>query len=387
MSEDKIETAEAILGEPGKTPPDHRLVKIDDKGRLVVPNDVRVVREDGVDAIPMIRHVMGVIEGPPAAQETLYSQACANDEITISSWREQWMRQLTANAKKYDFSALSAMAEFRKELYKPVIIAGSGPSLKKNAHELKKREGLKIVSCLHNFGFFEDLGVMGPEDYYITLDAGEITIEEVYNGGKRPEDDYWAISKDRTLIAHACTHPKLLEKWQGKVLFYATPSRPDLQKEFDQYIDFTKVPPFNTGGNALGACMYMAKAILGCGTLIFVGADFCFDYTHKFHSWDSSYDKKFSGVVPCVDIFGNRVFTWQSYYNFKSWFDYMSVGGRGGNPTQWINCTEGGILGAYAQGCIRQIWQLDLNNALYLYNMNKRLPELMAKKDEPVLLF
>ena len=142
---------------------------------------------------------------------------------------------------------------------------------------------------------------------------------------------------------------------------------------------------FNTGGNALGGCYYMARAILGACPVAFVGADFSFSEKNKFHAWDSPYDKMFSGLLPVTNIFGNRVFTWQSYYNFSKWFEYMAIGGKGGNPSLFYNCTEGGILGAYPQGNVRQIIQMPLSQFIYCFTQHKTMMKISNENSQTLL--
>lgn len=363
-------------------------LKKDADGNWIVPDGQRFVTESGIALEPMRRQIMPAIDGPPMDLDGMYKQACANDDVTVNSWKDQWSFQIRDNVK-YDFVKNSVAQLLSKEKFKPIILAGSGPSLKRNTHQLQTRKDIRIVSCLHNFGYFEDREIMGTDDYYLSLDAGDITIREVVQGGtKEDESWYWERTKDRTLICHVCTNPDLLRRWKGPKYFFCTPFAPQVQGALGPYVDLSKTPFFNCGGNALGACMYFGKAILGGSTMIFIGADFAFDLTNSFHPFASPYDSMFRGVIPATNIWGNRVYTWQSYYNFKVWFEYMACGGKGRNPISMINATEGGILGAYPQGNIKQIVQMDLNTALYQYHMIDKQPELIARADKnPVLLF
>ena len=104
---------------------------------------------------------------------------------------------------------------------------------------------------------------------------------------------------------------------------------------------------------------------MGANPIIFVGADFCFSYTKKFHPWDSKYDGNLGMTIRCVDVYGNKALTWQSYYNFKTFFDWMAqiVGGI------YINATEGGIFGAYPEGNIKHVRQMALSEVLRMYSM------------------
>lgn len=309
------------------------------------------------------------IEHPPIQPRSLFAEACENDEITINSWRKTWEANVKINHEKFGpFAEKSVGQLFGKASLKPVIIAGAGPSLKHNAKDLAARKDITLVSCLHNLHFLEDQGV--PPDYYVTLDAGEVVIEEVYEGGTKTPDEYWAITKDRTLIAYIGTSPRLLEKWQGKILFFNAPV-PD--ESFMKYVDNIEV--FNTyvsnGGNVLGACLYIAKAYLGASAIAFIGADFSFSYDKKFHGWDSKYDAKMGHCMRVRDVFGIPVYTWKSYHNFKGWFEWVSMT----VPGVYFNCSEGGILGAYDQGNIRSLVQKPLKDFIRQSNMYEEIED------------
>lgn len=318
---------------------------------------------------------------PPQTKEVLYAQACQGDTITVKSFKNQWLAHFKANHEKHDFKANSVMLDHAKWAYKPMICAGSGPSLKINAHHLKIRGGIGLISCLHSFAFLEDLGT--PADYYLTLDSQDITIGEMTQGGKKDEQYYWDLTKDRTLIACTVANPKLIEKWQGRILWYNT-TVPDLEymRETEKYA-FNLC--FNLGGNALGACYYFARAIVGACPIALIGADFCFSQKKKFHAWDSPYDQMFQGVEMANDVFGNRVWTWRSYFNFAKWFEFISLGGGGDNPHLFYNCTEGGILGAYPGGNVKTIIQMPLNAFIHSFNQHKMMQGLYDSGSKTLL--
>jgi hypothetical protein len=304
------------------------------------------------------------IQRPPIPVKTLYQQACSSDEITVNTWRETWIRQVKENHAKFGpFKNNGVGKLFGKLKNQPCIIVGSGPSLKFNVDELKDTKGIPVISCLHNYQFLEDRGI--TPDYYVTLDAGPVTIEEVSEGGTKTSDEYFASTKNKKLIAFTGSHPDLISKWQGEVIWYMAPI-PD-QGIMDE---FEKVEPFFTfvssGGNVLGASMYIAKAIMGANPIVFVGADFSFGYDKKFHAWDSKYDANLGQVMYATDVFGNRVKTWQSYNNFKCWFENRCYS----VPGIYINATEGGILGSYPEGNIEQIKQMALSDVIKMYSIS-----------------
>jgi hypothetical protein len=323
------------------------------------------------------------IDYAPTPSKKLFSEACESDDVTINSWRKTWEKNVQANHDKYGSFADHSIGKFFGTAHmQPVVIVGSGPSLKDNIKELKNRKSVQVISCLHNFHIMEDNDV--PPDFYVSLDAGDVTVEEVYEGGSKTEQEYWDLTKNRKLLCYIGTNPKLLDKWQGEVYFFNAPV-PD--EAFMKFLDTVEV--FNTyvsnGGNVLGACLYIAKAYLGASVIGFVGADFCFSYKKKFHGWDSKYDANLGNVLRVKDVFGNSVYTWKSYHNFKGWFEWVSLTVAG----IYYNCTEGGTLGAYPEGNIRSIRQLPLRDFLAQMTIYEEIKEqaLNPKCEIKKLLF
>lgn len=321
---------------------------------------------------------------PPVSRQQLRANSVSADSVTIDAWKETWINNVKANKRHFgSFKKHSLGNLFNQYLHRPVIIAGSGPSLRHNAKKLKDRGGIPLVSCLHNFHFFEDLE-LEPE-YYVSLDAGPVVLEEISEGGSKSADEYWDMTKDRKLIAFIGSDPRLFDLWQGEIYLYnATVPDEDYEQQIAEIEDFRCV--VSNGGNVLGACLYVAKGFFGAGTIIFTGADFSFDpANNRFHGWDSKYDRDVGYCVPMFDVYGNKVKTWQSYKNFKSWFDWVAMS----VPGLYINCSEGGCLGSYADGNIHQIKQMDLEQCLDMFNMSRHIKEqaLDPENAEKKILF
>lgn len=317
------------------------------------------------------------VMAPPASSDQLYSKAAANDGTTIERWQDTWIENISTNHEKFGGFSDKALGNlYGRYLHRPVICAGSGPSLKWNWQELKNRGSIPLVSCLHNFQFFEDRDI--NPDFYVSLDAGPITVDEVSEGGQHEPEWYWERTAGHKLLCFIGSDPKLLEKWQGEIYFYNAPVPSESYRERVQQIEVFNQWVSN-GGNVLGACMYISKGYFGASTIIYVGADFSFGYDHKFHGWDSKYDAKMGHCIRATDIFGHSVSTWQSYNNFKSWFDWVSMN----VPGEWINCTEGGTMGAYPTGNIISIKQMDLKDCLNRFSMSQVLkPSALDPKVE-----
>lgn len=321
--------------------------------------------------IELVLEYQQYIEHPPIQPKSLYGNACQSDAITIESWRKLWIENTLANHKYFgSFKDKSLGKLYNINKNKPAIIIGAGPSLGYNGEHLKENKDILTVSCLHNYHYFVDREV--KIDYYVSLDAGEVVLEEISEGGKKTAQEYWDSTKDKKLIAFIGSNPELFKKWQGEIYLFACPI-PDQAyieavggtEQFNVYV--------SNGGNVLGACLYIAKAFFGSNPIAFMGADFCFSHNtgegRKFHSWNSKYDAKIGSVMFGSDVFGNRVLSWPSYRNFKCWFDWVSLQ----IPGIYYNCTEGGMLGAYPEGNIMSIRQSTLKDFLSMYNMNEVL--------------
>lgn len=310
-----------------------------------------------------------IIEGPPPSQGNLFQRACAGDAPTIDKWKDIWINHTKAAKERFkSFDEFSVGKLYGLNRMKPAIICGSGPSLKHSIEALKansqSENPIMNISCLHNFGYFEDEGFHA--DFYLTLDSGEIVIKDVFESRKNLPGYYWEKTKGKKLLATVATDPKLFDLWQGDIyLFNVMIPDLDIHTQLQAIEKFTHY--ISCGGNALGGCLYIAKAVFSSDTIHLVGADFCFDYDNTFHSYKTHYDTV-GGYQLWPDVFGNMRKTWPSYLNFKFWFDHIACT----VPGRYVNCSEG-TLGAYREGNIRQFQYMSLKDALIPYQAMDRV--------------
>lgn len=320
---------------------------------------------------------------PPAPPQQLVNMTTSSDQVTMDFWKDIWFRNIKANKERCG----SIKDQGIHKLYncwkwKPCIIIGSGPSLKQYAKYLVAGEengtkwegnpGIPVLSALHNFAYLEDLGV--KVDHYVSLDAGEVVIDEMFDGGTKSEDHYRELSKNRSLLCYHATNPRLFNNWKGDVHWFNSVLPDDQLKA--KYNEVEKYQVYvSSGGNVLGSCFYIAKAIFGCNPLIFMGADFSFSYDKKFHSWDSKYDKQ-GQTMAVTDIYGQRVLTWPSYNGFKTWFDLKALS----VPGVYINCSDG-TMGAYPNGNLTAFQYMHIEKALEMYRVSERIKPTMENPD------
>jgi len=294
-------------------------------------------------------------------------RATANDAPTITAWRDIWIKNAQYNHDNYGpFSENHVGQLFGACAQKPCIVLGSGPSLSNSIEALKKNKSIYVVSCLHNFHYLIDNDI--KVDLWVSLDAGPVTLEEISEGGKHPHEYYLEKSQDQTLAAYVSTDKGLVESWQGRILWFTCGIPDEGIKESMEKIEKFEVL-VSSGGNVLGASIYIAKSFLGANPVGLGGADFSFSYDKKFHAWDSKYDGKLGKAMFAHDVFGNKVYTWLSYNNFKCWTEGISIR----CPGTWINCSEGGTLGSYHNGLIPSIKQMTMWDFIRMYEIHEEM--------------
>lgn len=313
------------------------------------------------------------INSIPEKYGDVYKVACSGDAITVTSWKDIWVKNYAATKDRFgSFEEKSYGQLFGLNAHKPMIVIGSGPSLKTCLPDLKRNKALlnpvKSISCLHNFGILEDENCHA--DYYLSLDSGGVVIDDVTEARNKDGNFYWDATKDKTLIAYAASDPRLFDLWQGKVyLFNCLIPDSELREKLNGIERFSHY--VSSGGNAGGAAMYTAKAVMGSSEIIYVGMDFSFSMERNFHSYGTHYDnvggKGIGNVVSWPSVFGNTApwsVTWPSYLNFKFWMDWVSYN----VPGTWSTASEG-ILGAYPEGNINSFNYGNLNFLLEKYRV------------------
>lgn len=304
-----------------------------------------------------------LIDGPPPRLGDPYKNACRGDKDTIEAWRDTWVKNYQAAKDHFgELKSKTIGSLYGINRQRPCIVVGSGPSLADALPTLKANSEsdnpVMVVSCLHNFGLFEDHGFHA--DYYLSLDSGKIVLDDIAEGREAVPDYYWEKTKGKTLLAYASSDPGLWANWQGEVmLFNALIPDAEIMGKKKEIENFTHY--ISSGGNALGACLYVAKALMCSDPIMFVGADFCFGYDNTFHSYKTHYDNV-GQYIMWRDVYGIPRKTWASYLNFKFWFDDRACN----VPGNYINCS-GGLLGAYDEGNIKQFQYMPLNKALEPY--------------------
>lgn len=329
------------------------------------------------------------LEAPPMNPAQLQTKAVSNDRQTMDHWGDIWIGNAKANKKAYGSFKNKHVGMLHNKLrQKPCIVLGSGPSLENSVKALQENKDIYVISCLHNFHYLVDRNI--KVDLWVSLDAGPVTIEEISEGGKHPHEYYVEKTKDQKLALYIASDPGLVKSWKGERFWFSAGIPDDNIRKAILEVDPFEIYVSN-GGNVFGAAMYIARAFMGANPICFGGADFAFGYKKNFHPWSSKYDGKLGRTLLAHDIFGNKVHTWTSYNNFKSWFEGVTAR----CPGIWLNGSEGGTLGSYHNGLIPSIRQIAMIDFIEMYRIHDHLkymcehPEKATEpgKPAPTVLF
>lgn len=320
-----------------------------------------------------------------------------SNEITLYSWRNDWLKNLKANKEHFGyFHRDNSVKIFFNELINDaIILVGAGPSLEGNIGylTLAKEKGIKIMASHHALMYLAEIGV--KPDYVCVLDAGAMW------------DEYFAFDKldcsDVPLLADMVCNAEQLKKWKGPVKFFRS-AIPDaavvgkfIKMEMDRVVKMERSGSvIEVGGHVMGAMMSLAKGILNANTIIFTGADYCFSPQNKFYPFDHKIDKEVDGkyfdkpgeLLPAppqaqgqiMDIFGNVVYSTNAYLGFKNVLDQgiklnKATSLSQGGDLDFINACEGGALGALNGGNSRWMTYLRLEEAIHWADAKRKLKE------------
>lgn len=240
----------------------------------------------------------------------------------------------------------------------PMVIAGAGPSLRKNAALLKDLKGKAVIAAA--ITAYKPLLKYGVVPDFI-IASEKVDLPEYFTYG---EDDL----KTRLILAEV-SHPGMFErKVKGKFVFfspYVAVSSAHTRSWGSGY--FPAI-----GGSVTTAALDMG-VMFGCDPILFVGQDLAFGEgeTHApggvYIAQDVKIDKDRGEIVIEEDyvtlkdravsthklqwlkgLDGRPVASKFDWVTFHQWFEnYVAELKRKGDPTRVINATEGG---AYIEG-------------------------------------
>jgi hypothetical protein len=222
-----------------------------------------------------------------------------------------------------------------------VFLVGAGPSLKQNIEELKTKKGIKIV-CSHALKFCLDNGLI--PDYVVVVDAKTDVIKHLD-----------VKVKGLKLICDIGVNHEALKKWHedgNSIYWFRMSTFPQVDEIVDSLIDFKY--EVTAGGSVMSFATVISQG-MGFKKVFFIGVDLT-SMIYADGSVMGNEDSK--DFLDTCDIHGIHAVTWVQFYIYKHFIEKFT---KLFKDIEWFNAAGQGILGAYVQGNVSWIKQINLN--------------------------
>ncbi|MCH8157325.1 MAG: DUF115 domain-containing protein [Nitrospinae bacterium] len=257
---------------------------------------------------------------------------------TLLRFNDLWRQNFQANRNAIQKNP-GVVALARKFEGIPAIVVGAGPSLDKNINLLGRARDHALI--LASDAALKPLLSQGvTPSMVVCLDPQE-EITKFFQG---------VSHRGMTLIAPSIVHPRVLDLWEGNVIFFHkhAPDIPPLEEIANQLTHIGRLTP---GGSVLSIAYDLAFKS-GANPIIFTGQDLSYP-KKKTHSRDSedadvglepTLEKQRNNIVYETDVNGRSLPTLKSMSVSKQWFNWAFTTWKRPGPTEIINCSEAGIL-------------------------------------------
>ena len=286
---------------------------------------------------------------------------------TTLRFNELWRKNFQANRNIIQKTP-GVVALTQKFKGVPAIVVGAGPSLDKNINLLGRAQGHSLI--LASDAALKPLLSQGVlPSIVVSLDPQE-EIAKFFQG---------VSHRGMTLIAPSIIHPRVLDLWEGNVIFFHkhAPDIPALVEIANQIPAIGRLTP---GGSVLSIAYDLAFQS-GANPIMFIGQDLSYP-RKKTHSRDSedanvglgaTLEKQRENIVYETDVNGRSLPTLKSMSVSKQWFDWAFTTWKRPGPTEIINCSEAGILTDHCS-------LMPLSEAIYKYCKKKINVNWVIKK-------
>jgi hypothetical protein len=279
------------------------------------------------------------------------------DEVksaTVLRFNDLWKRNFQANLSKIRQSpGVQSLKNKFKEL--PCVVVGAGPSLDKNIQHLSHiKENALIIAgdaalkplLSHNI----------IPSIVVCLDPQE-DIAKFFTG---------VSHQGMTLVAPTIVHPKILDVWEGRVVFY-NKYAPDIPLLTQIQNALPKLGVLTPGGTVLSVAYDLAFQSAS-DPIIFVGQDLSYENKTIYarggetgnQNWDTICHNQSENIVYETDIRGQKLPTIKAMSVTKQWFHWAFTNWKRNAQLTIYNCSEGGILTDHCE------W-ISFREAIYKY--------------------
>lgn len=292
-----------------------------------------------------------------SAQKTMNIVNHRANAATVSSRADKWKANVRANREIIwaGQATLHGLTAF---------VVAAGPSLEKNAEELKKIGKLGVIICVDAaFRHLMTIGVV--PDYCMSIDSDGRCMKFVEG----------LDTSRTTLVCMASAAPEVVNFWKGPRYFvngtggsresgnqlYALTRKvraartivkgQEIDALNDVDVEYPGLPAtVNCGGNVSTAAWSFGFEILRACKIVFVGADFSWGlgnfYAGGYYDDLSRERQTVEKAFSHADADGKQVHTNLSLLNFKLWHESRASQ----CVSTHVNASEGGILGIKDDG-------------------------------------
>jgi hypothetical protein len=283
-------------------------------------------------------------------------------------WKQNFHSNLGAIQRNPGVSSLKN--KFRNL---PGIVVGAGPSLDKNIQLLGQAKDKAVI--IASDAALKPLMEHGIIPTFVACLDPQEDIAKFFKG---------VPTQAMTLIAPSIIHPKVLDLWEGGVVFFNKfapdiPTLTEIQKRVPQIGHLTP------GGTVLSIAYDLAFQ-MGTSPILFVGQDLSYPRKKTYsrigenaeENLETTFQRQQENMVLETDIHGRTLPTLKAMSVSKQWFDWAFTTWKRESPVEIINCSEAGILRDH---CGRML----LSEAIYKYcgkkvNVNWVLKKALNRK-------
>ena len=257
---------------------------------------------------------------------------------TILRFSQLWKQNFESNRSAIErHPPVSRLARRFKNI--PGIVIGAGPSLDKNIHYLREAQDKAVI--LASDAAFKPLLSQGIKPaLVICLDPQE-EITKFFTD---------VPHRGITLVAPTIVHPRVLEVWQGGVVFYNqhAPDIPILQEIGNRLPQTGFLTP---GGSVVSVAYHLAHQ-MWCNPILFLGQDLSYPKARTYsragenetETLAATFHRQKENIVYERDMNGASLPTLKVMAVSKQWFNWAFTTWKRDLPLQVINCSEAGIL-------------------------------------------
>lgn len=275
-------------------------------------------------------------------------------QATFERFHDLWRRNFLANR---NLVQKNPGVRVLKNKFKgtPCIVIGAGPSLDKNIRYLPQaREKAVLIAGDAALKPLIQHGVVPA--FVVCLDPQE-DIGKFLTGFSH---------RGMTLVAPSVVHPRVLDIWEGNVVFYHQ-FAPDIAVLTEIQNDIPHIGPLTPGGTVLSIAYDLAFQI-GGNPIIFMGQDLSYPKKNLYSRYSENHEgllaREFENqpenIVFEKDMNNVELPTLKSMSVSKKWFHWAFSSWKRDFPLEIYNCSEGGILTDHCR-------LIPLSEAIYKY--------------------